>query len=243
MPMTGRAMLRFLPIGLTLALVAAACGGGGTKTVTVTTTVATPGVQARIYLLRDGFVAPVARIVPSLDQPDLAQALQEGPTRIELAIGLTTAIPKGSQPLPIRGGGLDRLALAQYTYTLGQADPAAPVKIGNKTYTRADFEDQTPAILVESPLPFTRVSTPLRLTGTANTFEATFQYEVADETGKQLAHHYVTATSGNGVRGTYNVLIPFTVSSPTRVVLSVYEVSAENGRRVNQVDIPVTLVP
>ena len=232
-----------MPIGLTLALVAAACGGGGTKTVTVTTTVATPSVQARIYLLRDGFVAPVARTVPSLDPPDLAQALREGPTRTELALGLTTAIPKGSQPIPIGGSRLARLQLAQYTYTLSQADPAAPVTVAGKAYTRADFEDETPAILVESPLPFAHVSSPLRLTGTANTFEATFQYEVADETGKQLAHHFVTATSGNGVRGTYDVSIPFTVSTPTRVVLSVYEVSAENGRRVHNVDIPLTLAP
>jgi hypothetical protein len=234
--MTGRAMLRFLPIGLTLALVVAACGG--TKTVTVTTTVATPSVQARIYLLRDGFVAPVARTVSKLDPSHLAAALRAGPTPAEQAIGFQTAVPTSQHfGLP------NRLALAQAVYTLSQSDPSGSVGIGNKTYTRADFEDETPAILVESPLPFAHVSSPLRLTGTANTFEATFQYEVADETGEQLAHHFVTATSGNGVRGTYDVSIPFTVATSTRVVLSVYEVSAENGRRANQVDIPLTLAP
>ena len=42
-------------------------------------------------------------------------------------------------------------------------------------YTRADFEDETPAILVESPLAFETVSNPIHATGTANTFEANVQ--------------------------------------------------------------------
>lgn len=218
-----------MPIGLTLALVLAACGGG-TKTVT------TPSVQARIYLLRDGRVAPVARTVPSLESPDLTMALLDGPTRAERAIGLTTAIPKGT--------GLTKsnpLELAQFTYTLSQANPAAPVKIGGKSYTRADFEDQTPAILVESPLPFAAVRSPLHMTGTANTFEATFQYELKDAAGKVIAEHFVTATSGSGLRGTFDVTIPFTVATAGRGTLTVFEVSAKDGSRVNQVDLPLTL--
>jgi hypothetical protein len=235
--MTGRAMLRFLPIGLTLALVVTACSGGK-KAQTTTTKTTTPTVQASIYLIRDGFVAPVARTVSGLDASHLAAALRAGPTLEEQAIGFQTAVPTSQHfGLP------SRLALAQAVYTLSQSDPSGPVEIGNKTYTRTDFEDQTPAILVESPLPFTTVRSPLHVTGTANTFEATFQYEVKDETGKVLAKNFVTATSGNGVRGTYGVSIPFKVSSPTKVVLTVYEVSAENGRRVNSVDIPLTLAP
>ena len=57
------------------------------------------------------------------------------------------------------------------------------VEIAGKSYTRADFEEQTPIILVESPLPFEEVTSPLRVTGTANTFEATFQYELLDARG------------------------------------------------------------
>jgi hypothetical protein len=236
--MTGRAIFRFLPIGLTLALVVTACGGSGKKAETTTTTVTTPSVQASVYLLRDGFVAPVARTVSKLDASHLAAALRAGPTLEEQAIGFQTAVPTSQHfDLP------NRLALAQAVYTLSQSDPSGSVEIGNKTYTRGDFEDQTPAILVESPLPFTTVRSPLHLNGTANTFEATFQYELKDETGKALARHFVTATSGNGVRGTYGVSIPFKVSSPTKVVLTVYEVSAENGARENQVDIPLTLAP
>ena len=55
------------------------------------------------------------------------------------------------------------------------------VVVDGKRYTRKDFEDETPIILVESPLPVRCTSTsPLHATGTANTFEATFQYDLRD---------------------------------------------------------------
>ncbi len=246
-----------MPIGLTLALVVAACGGNGKKAVTTTTP---PGTRTvRVYFLRNGFVQPVARSVAPgpTGVPGTLAALYGGPTKTEQGeLGLSTQVPVDNSYLRIAFSGephigllafrlqhTTRPELAQLVYTLTQFPVIRKLRINGKTYTRADFEDVTPAILVESPLPFTTVRSPLRVAGTANTFEATFQYEVKDETGKVLAHHFVTATSGNGVRGTYGVSIPFTVSGPTKVVLTVYEASAENGRRVNQVDIPLTLAP
>ena len=85
-----------------------------------------------------------------------------------------------------------------------QFPDADAVDIDGKTYTRADFEKQTPQILVESPLPFEEVKTPLRVTGTANTFEATFDYELRDSAGKVVDSNFVTATSGTGTRGTFD---------------------------------------
>ena len=64
-------------------------------------------------------------------------------------------------------------ALAQIVYTLTQFPTVESVEIDGESYTRADFEEQTPSVLVESPLPFEEVTSPLRATGTANTFEAT----------------------------------------------------------------------
>jgi hypothetical protein len=250
-------MLRLLPIGLTLALLAAACGGSGKK---AGTTTAAPGARtARVYFLRNGFVQPVARsVVPGpTGKGSTLAALYGGPTTAEQGeLGLSTQVPVDNSYLRIAFSGEPSLGLlsfhlphttrpelAQLVYTLSQFPTSRKVRINGTTYTRADFEDETPAILVESPLPFASVRSPLRLTGTANTFEATFRYELKDETGKVLTKHFVTATSGNGVRGTYGVSIPFRVSSPTRVTLTVYEVSAENGARENQVDIPLTLAP
>jgi hypothetical protein len=228
--MIGRAILRLSPI--TLLVLAAACGGGGTKTVTVTQTVVKPGVAARIYLLRDGKVAPVSRLLPSSSRADLVAALDRGPTTAERAAGLSSAMSFGAD-LGTRK--------AQIVYTLTQSDPVGSVELDGKKYRRADFEDETPAILVESPLPFARVTSPIHATGTANTFEATFQYELKDAAGKILAKHFVTATSGNGLRGTFDVTIPFTVTQTQNGTLTVYEDSAATGKRINEVSIPLTL--
>src|SRR5947209_17298714 len=168
--MIGRMLLRFSPIALVLVL--AACGGGGgTKTVTVTETVTRTvprpvTLLGHVYFLRDGKVAPVARVLSGTSQTEALRALGAGPTSAEQQAGLTSA-ESGS-----------RLWLAQVVYTLTQLDPAGHVTYAGHTYTRADFEDETPLILVESPLPFAKVTSPLRATGTANTFEATFQYEL-----------------------------------------------------------------
>ena len=48
------------------------------------------------------------------------------------------------------------------------------------------------------------MSSPLRVTGTANTFEATFNYELNDTDGKVVDKNFVTATSGTGTRGTFD---------------------------------------
>jgi hypothetical protein len=225
-------MRRLIPVAVLAAVVA---GCGGTKTVTVTTattvtvTTTTPAkVAARVYLLRDGKVAPVVREVASTRAEDLLSALAEGPTDRERGSGLTSAVPSG------------REGLAQVVYTLSQLAPTKSVDYQGRSYTRAAFEDQTPAILVESPLPFQAVSAPLRVTGTANTFEATFDYELLDPSGKVLATHFVTATSGSGTRGTFDFTIPF--EAPNGLgKLVVFERSAADGSRIHQVEIPLSL--
>jgi germination protein M len=137
-------------------------------------------------------------------------------------------------------GGSGRARTAELVYILSQFQPAKPVEVGGKRFTRADFEDLTPAILVESPLPFQAVSAPLRVTGTANTFEATFEYELLDPGGNVLARHFVTATSGSGTRGTFDFTVPF--EAPAGLgKLVVFERSAADGSRIHQVEIPLSL--
>ena len=168
-----------LPAVVVVAIVAAGCGS--TETVTVTTTVTqtvtttTPAAKktVRAYFMRDGKVGPVARALEQVDRASLLAAVAAGPTDAERAIGFT------------QGEATERTA--EEVYTLSQFDPKKPVEVAGKSYTRADFEDLTPAILVESPLPFAAVSSPLRVWGTANTFEATFEYELLDAAGKALA--------------------------------------------------------
>jgi germination protein M len=227
---------RLLPLAA-LAALAAGCGGGGvtvtvTTTVTSTTTTAVTKKAVRVYFLRDGKVAPAGRVVGTtgaeVSAGELLSLLRAGPSTRDREAGLTGA-PPGT-----------RAGLAEIVYTLSQFAPSAPVTYQGKTYTRADFEDLTPAILVESPLPFQAVSAPLRVAGTANTFEATFEYELLDPAGKVLAHHFVTATSGSGTRGTFDFTIPF--EAPDGLgKLVVYESSAADGSRIHVVEIPLSL--
>jgi hypothetical protein len=261
--MTGR-ILRLSPIALVL--VAAACGGGGgskttttsspTTTPTTTTTTPTGTTSFRVYFLLNGKVQPVARTVPSTRAVATAAytELVKGPTLQETGIGLTTSMPADAGSGWKIGIGSDGLltldsdplagaALAQAVYTLTQFPGRQTVVVNGTKHTRNDFEDVTPAILVELPLPFERVAGKLRLAGSSNTFEATFQYELADASGTVLAKHFVTATSGNGVRGTFDVTIPFTVAGVQDGTLGVYENSAATGKRVHEVDIPLTLQP
>jgi hypothetical protein len=221
--MTGR-IVRLSPLALLFVL--AACGG--TRTVTVTRTVTPELITApvRIYFLRDGKVAPVSRRLP-ISRESLLRALTGGPAGAERRLGLA--------------GGT---GLAEAVYTLSQFDPDRPVLVRGKQHTRSDFEDQTPAILVESPLPFETVHGPeLHATGTANTFEATFEYDLVGADDKVLAHHFVTATSGSGTRGTFGFTVPFTVAHAQSGKLVVFESSAENGRRIHVVEIPLRLEP
>jgi hypothetical protein len=215
-----------------LSSLAGACGS--TTTVTVTTTVTKTVTTApaakktvRVYFIRDGYVGPVAREIQTVDRVSLLAAVAAGPSDAERAIGFT------------QGEATERTA--EEVYTLSQFDSKKPVDVAGKSYTRADFEDLTPAILVEAPLPFATVSAPLRLRGTANTFEATFEYQLLDSNGKTLAKHFVTATSGSGTRGTYDVAIPFGPPGGTGKLV-VYELSAADGSRIHQVEIPLTFI-
>ncbi|HKG26159.1 MAG TPA: Gmad2 immunoglobulin-like domain-containing protein [Thermomicrobiales bacterium] len=108
--------------------------------------------------------------------------------------------------------------------------------------TRADYDHLTPLIFLESPAPGDTIASPVRLWGTANTFEATFTAEIHDAAGTLLASQVVTATSGNGVRGTFDVSLTFDPKSATSGKVVVYEISARDAARQNEVVIPVRFV-
>jgi germination protein M len=103
--------------------------------------------------------------------------------------------------------------------------------------------DTLPPIVVESPLPNETVRSPLHATGTANTFEATFNYDLLAADGKLLSHHFETATSGSGTRGTFDFSVPFQVDRAQTGTFVVYEISAADGKRIHEVRIPIRLEP
>ena len=106
--------------------------------------------------------------------------------------------------------------------------------------TRSSFEAQTPAILVEQPLAGDRVSTPVRIRGTANVFEAQLSIDVLKATGERLGHRTVEASAGTGTRGSFDVTIPVKAAAE-RLVVVAYARSPKNGARIDVVRVPVTV--
>jgi immunoglobulin-like protein involved in spore germination/sporulation and spore germination protein len=255
-------MRRALIVSGAVLLLAAGCGSSAHRSTSrqPTTTAAPPATTApattpttattkqqpialELYFLApDGKLVAASREIPHTTMPGSA-ALHE---LMNPPDGATTQVPDGLR-LTIDGNGrgtvsgatLNPAALAQVVYTL----TSFPTVKSVNGRTRRDVEDFVPAILVEHPLPGESVSSGFHVTGNANTFEATFNYKLKDAAGKELAHDFVTATSGSGERGTFDFTVPFTVDTAQDGTLTVFESSAENGSVMHERDIPLRLLP
>jgi hypothetical protein len=240
-----------LPLLAVAALLAGGCGSdrASSPETLPTTTATTPSrpqaapTELELYFLgEDGQLVAATREVDHTTAPGRV-ALHELMNPVG---GTTTQVPNGLR-LTIAGGAaevtgkddLNEAALAQLVYTL-TSFPTVETVNGKE---RADVEDFAPPILVERPGPNEEVTSPLRVTGNANTFEATFNYELRDATGTVLAKDFVTATSGTGTRGTFDFTILFSVTDAQDGTLAVFELSAENGQVIHERDIPLRLLP
>jgi len=103
---------------------------------------------------------------------------------------------------------------------------------------------QTPQAIIdiETPASGASVRTPLRIAGTANTFEATFILELRTG-GRLLTKRVVTATSGSGTRGTFDLTVRFRVAEETPGEIVAYELSAANGKRIHTARVKIGLLP
>jgi len=239
-------------------LLVAGCGGGDdTTTVTVRETVTETAASSvpseaptlvALYFLQDEKVWPEQRGLitgPAIATNTVHQLFEGTESELTSAIPPETrlrslAIEDGVASIELDPAVTDRKALAQLTYTLTQFDSVKRVSFnGDRPVGRGAFEEETPAILVESPLSGEEVESGFEATGTANTFEATFQYELRDADDKILKKDFVTATSGSGTRGTFRFTVPYDGSGPGRLV--VFEISAEDGSRTNERSIPLSL--
>jgi germination protein M len=233
-----------------LALAAAGCGGDSSSSDTTAPPSTAPVEKMTVtaYFLSDGRVSPAHVRVPETRGVARAslQALLAGPpagfeTELPKDVeGFDISIDAGTAGLSLRPPAeLTAAARAEIVYTLTQFPTVQRVRIGGEpAVTRADFEDQTPAILVESPVAGDSVTSPLRVAGTANTFEATLQLRLV-QSGTKLYEQFVTATSGNGQRGTFQWQIPFDATGAA--TLEAFEYSAADGSEIHKVRIPIRL--
>ncbi|MFF8941562.1 Gmad2 immunoglobulin-like domain-containing protein [Streptomyces sp. NPDC014864] len=156
------------------------------------------------------------------------------------------------------GGSLSlRARLAQVVFTVtrfpgvrkvGFALDGTPVRhfggkgvVLNGPVGRTDFEDLAPAVLVESPMIGDTVGSPLRVRGSADTFEAVFRLRVTDATGRTAADVMVRATSGTGTRGTFDVTFPYKAAHTGPGLLRAYFLSPVDGRPVTVDTVPLTV--
>ena len=102
---------------------------------------------------------------------------------------------------------------------------------------------RTPRIEVTSPATGSTVTSPVRIAGTADVFEATVSYRILGGRKQVLAEGFTTASCGSGCRGGYAVRVPFTVTHEQPGLIQVFQVSAEDGSETDLVQVPVTLEP
>jgi len=265
---TMRSMMRVAAIVLLgVSLLVAGCTDDGASPTTADERIAR---EVAIYLVRDGELAPVRRVVryDSALEPVYPTLLKlfTGPTQDERASGYETAVTKpvaagGTSGAPGRDGAvstegntatlewkrpLDDLALAQIVHTLTQFPAIDRVVVHGDDnappVTRKAFEEEAPQILIESPLPGDVVRSPIRLRGTANVFEATVSIEVRDQTGTVVLEAFTTATSGTGTRGTFDTQLVLPGASGTMTIVA-FESSAKDGKPIHVTDVQVSVEP
>jgi hypothetical protein len=186
----------------------------------------------------------------------LFSQITEGSRLLDLSIeaGVATVDLDGtfvSQPTPAIAFG----SLGQIVYTITQFDSVDAVNFTvdgapltnfagyelDHPQRRKDFAESLPWILVETPGIDDRVSSPVRIEGTADVFEAVVSIAILDANGKVIASTFTMATCGTGCRGTYSTDVRYDVSETQPGTIKVFEVSAKDGSEINVVEIPVTL--
>lgn len=186
----------------------------------------------------------------------LGTAIPVGTTLNGIVIEDGTARVDLSEEFASGGGSLSMQArVAQVVYTLTQfrtvkrvdflIDGARVETLGGEGLMldagqrRADWRDFLPAIFVESPAVGDVVSgSLLTVRGSASVWEATFQCEVIDGDGQTVSSQTVTASRGAPGRGGFSATLRLD-SLTGRGRLVAYEVSMEDGSRMNEIRIPL----
>lgn len=192
--------------------------------------------------------------------PAMYTAVPEGTGFLGLRIDSGIATVNLSREFQSGGGSASVLGrLAQVVYTLTQFPTVQGVKfeldgqavtvfsgegvVLDKPVTRADYTDFLPPIWVDRPAWGGVLGNPARVAGLANVFEATLQVAILDGSGRTLTDQHATASCGTGCWGTFDVTLPYAVSSAQWGTLRVYDYSAKDGSPENIRDYPVWLTP
>ena len=204
------------------------------------------------------FEGPTAE--ESAASPPLTTSIPDGTILLGLDIADGLATVDLSREFESGGGSASMFGrLAQVVYTLTQFPTVKQVAfqldgepvtvfsgegiVLDEPSDREDYEAFLPSVFVERPTWGATLGNPVRVSGIANVFEAVFFVEVRDADGDTLAKERVMATCGTGCWGTFDVTIPYDVSSRQEGSVVTYNLSAMDGSIEDLRSYPVTLVP
>ncbi len=185
----------------------------------------------------------------------LSTAIPDGTELRSVSLDGDTATIDLSSTFESGGGSLSMVArMAQLVFTATQFPNVERVElwldgepvewIGGEglvvvpPQTRRDYDGMSGAIVVESPGVGDAVSSPLRVTGEANVFEAVVSLELRDADGRVLVDTFTMATAGTGTWGTYDATLTFPPAAGP-LELEVYAVSPKDGSRIDRVVYPL----
>jgi hypothetical protein len=236
-PVPPRVSLRAAALLAALAALVAGCGSQKassptlTATTAATTTVPAPGTMPlTVYRVSHGVVVPSTVRLPRTEAvASAALAALDLSAHVTIAGGTATVdLPKATAD-----------EVAEVVYTLTQFPSVDRVDVAGRTgLTRGDLPGYAPLILIDAPASDAQVPGTVRVTGSAEVFEATLVVELVRD-GKALDRQTVTASAGAPERGTFATTLH--ASSPGPATVVAYSPSAEDGSHQHEVDVPVTV--
>jgi germination protein M len=190
----------------------------------------------------------------------LTTAVPSGTTLRSVSVSGGVAVVDLSGTFASGGGSLSmRLRLGQLVTTLTQFPTISSVRlwldgkaattlggeglIVNHPISRVDVEDSLPSILVDVPGAGARISSPVKVRGSSNVFEAVSFIQITDWDGRIVATKRVMASSGTGTRGTFDVTVSYQTTRPGQGELIVYSLSPKDGKRINLIETPLVVAP
>jgi hypothetical protein len=183
----------------------------------------------------------IAHIPGPLGETGGRTAIPLGNHLVDLAFDGPTARVDVRGKVPARENAL-RMAHAQIVYTATQFEGIEKVDLTwegreSRGLTREDFSDLLPVIAVEEPYDVQQVYRFIHLEGIANVYEGTVNWRLTSEDGDVFQEGFTTATCGNGCWGAFEDRIKLQEVPGKRIILEVFQISAEDGSPMNMVDI------
>lgn len=98
------------------------------------------------------------------------------------------------------------------------------------------------AFRIFEPLPTSEVSTGFVIVGDARVYEGTVLYELQDIQGTVISEGFTTAANAGPEWGDFKITVNYDIDEHKEATLYIFEESAEDGSRLNEIQIPLKLV-